>query len=48
MKSEASANVRTQGGKLDIHERDGQIALEIANLTEAFQSIIHDGGEASK
>lgn len=45
---EASANVRTQGGKLDIHERDGQIALEIANLTEAFQAIIQDGGEASR
>lgn len=45
---EASANVRTQGGKLDIHERDGQIALEMANLTEAFQAIIQDGGEASR
>lgn len=45
---EVSANVRTQGGKLDIHERDGQIALEMAKLTDEFKSIIQEGGQASR
>ncbi|QTN12687.1 FAD-dependent monooxygenase [Mammaliicoccus vitulinus] len=46
--AEASTAARTQGGKLDIHERDGQIALEIAELTKEFKAIIQEGGEASR
>jgi 2-polyprenyl-6-methoxyphenol hydroxylase-like FAD-dependent oxidoreductase len=39
---------RTQGGQLDIHERDGQAALAAAGLTDAFRAIIHEGGEATR
>ena len=44
--AEPSAQARTQGGQLDIHEHDGQLALEAAGLTEEFRAIIHEGGEA--
>jgi 2-polyprenyl-6-methoxyphenol hydroxylase-like FAD-dependent oxidoreductase len=43
---EPSAGSRTQGGQLDIHEEDGQVALEAAGLTAEFRAIIHQGGEA--
>jgi 2-polyprenyl-6-methoxyphenol hydroxylase-like FAD-dependent oxidoreductase len=43
-----SAEARTQGGQLDIHEHDGQVALEAAGLTAEFREIIHQGGEASR
>ena len=46
--AEASADVRTQGGQLDIHEHDGQPALALASLTEEFRRIVHAGGEASR
>ena len=45
---EPSAETRTQGGQLDIHEHDGQRALEAAGLTDEFRAIIHEGGEASR
>ena len=46
--AEPSAETRTQGGQLDIHEHNGQVALEAAGLTEEFRAIIHEGGEASR
>src|ERR1700722_19395136 len=46
--AEPSAGARTQGGQLDIHEQDGQVALAAAGLTEKFRAIIHEGGEATR
>ncbi len=46
--AEPSAEARTQGGQLDIHEHNGQLALEAAALTNEFRAIIHEGGEASR
>jgi 2-polyprenyl-6-methoxyphenol hydroxylase-like FAD-dependent oxidoreductase len=39
---------RTQGGQLDIHAHDGQVALAAAGLTRDFHAIIHPGGEATR
>ena len=46
--ADASAQARTQGGQLDIHENNGQLALEAAGLTGQFRAIIHEGGEATR
>ena len=46
--AEPSADSRTQGGQLDIHDYNGQIALEAAGLTVGFRSIIHAGAEATR
>ena len=45
--AEPSAEARTQGGQLDIHEYNGQLALAAAGLTGQFHAIIHQGGEAT-
>lgn len=44
--ADPSAEARTQGGQLDIHEDDGQRALAEAGLTDEFRAIIHEGAEA--
>jgi 2-polyprenyl-6-methoxyphenol hydroxylase-like FAD-dependent oxidoreductase len=46
--AEPSAEARTQGGQLDIHKHNGQLALEAAGLTGEFRAIIHEGGQASR
>ncbi len=46
--AEPSAETRTQGGRLDIHEHNGQLALEAAGLTGEFRAIIHEGSQGSR
>jgi 2-polyprenyl-6-methoxyphenol hydroxylase-like FAD-dependent oxidoreductase len=46
--AEPTAETRAQGGQLDIHEHNGQLALEAAGLTGQFRAIIHEGGEATR
>lgn len=46
--ADASEHARTQGGQLDLHEHNGQAALEIAGLTEQFRAIINPGGAAMR
>ena len=46
--ADASPEARTQGGQLDIHEYNGQVALKKANLMNKFHSIIHEGADAAR
>ncbi|MER5774806.1 NAD(P)/FAD-dependent oxidoreductase [Streptomyces sp. NPDC002039] len=46
--ADSSPTVRTQGGLLDIHDYNGQLALEAAGLMDEFHAIVLEGRQAMR
>ncbi|OXY94660.1 FAD-dependent oxidoreductase [Streptomyces diastatochromogenes] len=46
--ADPSQSARTQGGMLDIHDYNGQLALEAAGLMDEFRAIVLEGREAMR
>ncbi|MGW3566577.1 FAD-dependent oxidoreductase [Streptomyces sp. NPDC000941] len=46
--AEPSPSARTQGGMLDIHDYNGQLALEAAGLMDEFHAIILEGRQTMR
>jgi 2-polyprenyl-6-methoxyphenol hydroxylase-like FAD-dependent oxidoreductase len=48
LEAEPGRGARVQGGMLDIHAHNGQLAIRAAGLWEPFTALIHPGGEAMR
>ena len=46
--AEVSADARSQGGQLDLHEHNGQLALHLAGLDSEYRAIVRTGGAAQR
>ncbi|MFE6993217.1 FAD-dependent oxidoreductase, partial [Streptomyces pharetrae] len=46
--ADPSPSARPQGGMLDIHDYNGQLALEAAGLMDEFHAIVLEGRQAMR